>query len=157
MFGGSQGAQRLNAMVPQALSGSIPRAVLRVRHQAGARGLDAARAAYLALDVEAEVLPFIEDMAAAYSWADLALCRAGAMTIAELEAAGLGALLVPLAAATDDHQTAQRRSAAAGRRGPHDAGARSDAGVLCGCDRELTRDRARLLGMAHGARARRAT
>ena len=77
----------------------------QVRHQAGERGLEAARAAYHALEVEAEVLPFIEDMAAAYAWADLALCRAGAMTIAELQAAGLGALLVPLAAATDDHQT----------------------------------------------------
>ncbi len=84
VFGGSQGAQRLNAVVPQALSRLDPSRRPNVRHQAGERGLAAARAAYAALRVEAEVLPFIEDMAAAYAWADLALCRAGAMTIAEL-------------------------------------------------------------------------
>ena len=77
VFGGSQGAQRLNAVVPQALSRLDPARRPMVRHQSGALGLEAARAAYLALDVEAEVLPFIEDMAAAYAWADLALCRAG--------------------------------------------------------------------------------
>ena len=84
---------------------STPERRPQVRHQAGERGIEAARAAYLALEVEAEVLPFIEDMAAAYAWADLALCRAGAMTIAELQAAGLGATAGAAAAATDDHQT----------------------------------------------------
>jgi len=155
VFGGSQGAQRLNAVVPQALSRLDPARRPLVRHQAGERGLEAARAAYHALEVEAEVLPFIEDMAGAYAWADLALCRAGAMTVTELQAAGLGALLVPLPAATDDHQT---RNA--------DALVRVGAGLvlqerdltpetLGACIAELTAERARMLGMAQAARSSR--
>ena len=105
VFGGSQGAQRLNAVVPQALARVAPDQRPQVRHQTGERGLEAARAAYAEAQVEAEVLPFIDDMAAAYAWADLAVCRAGAMTVTELQAAGLGAIFVPLAVATDDHQT----------------------------------------------------
>src|ERR1700693_2092192 len=105
VFGGSQGARRLNAVVPQALARVAPEIRPQVRHQTGGRGLEAARAAYADARVEADVLPFIDDMAAAYAWADLAVCRAGAMTIAELQAAGLGAILVPLPVATDDHQT----------------------------------------------------
>jgi len=105
VFGGSQGAQRLNAVVPQALARLAPQHRPQVRHQTGERGLNEARAAYTREQVEAEVLPFIDDMAKAYAWADLAVCRAGAMTIAELQAAGLGAIFVPLAVATDDHQS----------------------------------------------------
>jgi UDP-N-acetylglucosamine--N-acetylmuramyl-(pentapeptide) pyrophosphoryl-undecaprenol N-acetylglucosamine transferase len=105
VFGGSQGAQRLNAVLPEALKRVAPDKRPWVRHQTGTRGLEAARAAYAEAQVEAEVLPFIDDMASAYAWADLAVCRAGAMTVAELQAAGLGAILVPLPIATDDHQT----------------------------------------------------
>jgi UDP-N-acetylglucosamine--N-acetylmuramyl-(pentapeptide) pyrophosphoryl-undecaprenol N-acetylglucosamine transferase len=105
VFGGSQGALRLNIVVPQALARVAPEIRPQVRHQTGERGLEAARAAYADARVEAEVLPFIDDMAEALSWADLAVCRAGAMTIAELQAAGLGAIFVPFAVATDDHQT----------------------------------------------------
>jgi UDP-N-acetylglucosamine--N-acetylmuramyl-(pentapeptide) pyrophosphoryl-undecaprenol N-acetylglucosamine transferase len=105
VFGGSQGAVRLNAMVPEALARVAPEIRPQVRHQTGERGLEAARAAYAEAQVEAEVMPFIEDMASAYAWADLAVCRAGAMTVAELQAAGLGAIFVPLPVATDDHQT----------------------------------------------------
>jgi UDP-N-acetylglucosamine--N-acetylmuramyl-(pentapeptide) pyrophosphoryl-undecaprenol N-acetylglucosamine transferase len=105
VFGGSQGAQRLNAVVPLALARVAPGERPRVRHQSGARGLEAARAAYAEARVDAEVLPFIDDMAGALSWADLAVCRAGAMTVAELQAAGLGAIFIPLPVATDDHQT----------------------------------------------------
>ncbi len=155
VFGGSQGAQRLNAMVPQALSRLDPARRPEVRHQAGERGLAAARAAYLELQVEAEVLPFIDDMAAAYAWADLALCRAGAMTIAELQAAGLGALLVPLPTATDDHQThnaeSMVRAGAARILAERDLTPESlGAGIA-----ELTADRARMLRMASAARASR--
>jgi len=105
VFGGSQGAQRLNAVLPQALARLSPEQRPQVRHQAGERGLQAARAAYAQAQVEAEVSAFIDDMAQAYAWADFAVCRAGAMTVAELQAAGLGAVFVPFALATDDHQT----------------------------------------------------
>ena len=105
VFGGSQGAQRLNTVLPQALARLAPAQRPQVRHQAGERGLEAARAAYREAQVEAEVSAFIDDMAQAYAWADFAVCRAGAMTVAELQAAGLGAVFVPFALATDDHQT----------------------------------------------------
>jgi UDP-N-acetylglucosamine--N-acetylmuramyl-(pentapeptide) pyrophosphoryl-undecaprenol N-acetylglucosamine transferase len=155
VFGGSQGAQRLNAVVPQALSRLEPSRRPQVRHQAGERGIESARAAYRELKVEAEVLPFIEDMAAAYAWADLALCRAGAMTIAELEAAGLGALLVPLPAATDDHQTKNAEAMVkigAARIVPERELTPDSlsAGIA-----ELTADRPRMLAMANAARAAR--
>jgi UDP-N-acetylglucosamine--N-acetylmuramyl-(pentapeptide) pyrophosphoryl-undecaprenol N-acetylglucosamine transferase len=155
VFGGSQGAQRLNAMVPEALARLDPARRPEVRHQAGERGLEAARAAYLGCRVEAEVSAFIDDMAAAYAWADLALCRAGAMTVAELQAAGLGALLVPFAAATDDHQTknaeAMVRVGAGKILAEHDLTPDSlSAGIA-----ELTASRPRLLEMASAARAAR--
>jgi UDP-N-acetylglucosamine--N-acetylmuramyl-(pentapeptide) pyrophosphoryl-undecaprenol N-acetylglucosamine transferase len=105
IVGGSQGAQRLNTVVPQALARVAAENRPQVRHQSGERGLTPTRAAYLEAQVEAEVLPFIDDMAKAYAWADLAVCRAGAMTVAELQAAGLGAIFVPLSIATDDHQS----------------------------------------------------
>jgi UDP-N-acetylglucosamine--N-acetylmuramyl-(pentapeptide) pyrophosphoryl-undecaprenol N-acetylglucosamine transferase len=155
VFGGSQGAQRLNAVVPQALARLDPARRPEVRHQAGERGVEAARAAYRALEVEAEVLPFIEDMAAAYAWADLALCRAGAMTIAELQAAGLGALLVPLPIATDDHQT--KNAEAMVRIGAGRVLQERDLtpDTLSAGIAELTADRTRTLKMAQAARAAR--
>ena len=109
ILGGSQGALALNETVPAALA-LLPDALVPiVRHQAGERTLDAARTAYQQHGVDAEVTPFIEDMAAAYAWADLVICRAGALTVAELSAAGLPAILVPFPAAVDDHQTANAR------------------------------------------------
>jgi UDP-N-acetylglucosamine--N-acetylmuramyl-(pentapeptide) pyrophosphoryl-undecaprenol N-acetylglucosamine transferase len=155
VFGGSQGAQRLNAMVPEALSRLDPARRPEVRHQAGERGLEAARAAYLRCRVEAEVSAFIDDMAAAYAWADLALCRAGAMTVAELQAAGLGALLVPFAAATDDHQT--KNAEAMVRIGAGRILAERDLTPDSLSERiaELTASRPRLLEMAGAARAAR--
>ena len=76
-----------------------------IRHQAGEATRPVAEAAYSAAGVTAEVLPFISDMAEAYGWADLVLARSGALTVAELAAAGVGAVLVPFPAAVDDHQT----------------------------------------------------
>ena len=155
VFGGSLGAQRLNAMVPKALSKLDPARRPEVRHQAGERGIDAARAAYLDARVEAEVTPFIDDMAAAYAWADVALCRAGAMTVAELQAAGLGALLIPLPIATDDHQT--RNAAAMVSIGAGRVLQERDmtAERLSACIAELTADRGRMLKMAEAARGAR--
>jgi UDP-N-acetylglucosamine--N-acetylmuramyl-(pentapeptide) pyrophosphoryl-undecaprenol N-acetylglucosamine transferase len=155
VFGGSQGAQRLNAVVPEAIARLDPARRPLVRHQTGERGCEAARAAYRERAVEAEVLPFIEDMAAAYAWADLALCRAGAMTITELEAAGLGAVLVPLAVATDDHQTKNAQALAALGAGRIVPERDLSAVTLSACLAELASDRAQLLRMAEAARAAR--
>jgi len=106
VLGGSQGALALNRAVPAALALLDEDVRPVVRHQCGERTLDIARAAYAEHDVDVELVPFIEDMAAAYAWADLVICRAGALTIAELCAVGAPALLVPYPAAVDDHQTA---------------------------------------------------
>jgi UDP-N-acetylglucosamine--N-acetylmuramyl-(pentapeptide) pyrophosphoryl-undecaprenol N-acetylglucosamine transferase len=152
VFGGSLGAQRLNALVPQALALIHPEARPQVRHQAGARGIDAALAAYREAQVEAEVTAFIDDMAGAYAWADLALCRAGAMTISELQAAGLGALLVPFPSATDDHQTKNANAMVSVGAGRVLQERDMTAQNLSACIRELTQDRARLLAMAQAAR-----
>ena len=106
MLGGSQGAYALNRLVPQALALMPARRRPEVRHQAGERTLDAAREAYRSAGVDAEIAPFIEDMAGAYAWADLVVCRAGALTVSEVAMAGLPAVFVPFPAAVDDHQTA---------------------------------------------------
>ena len=106
VLGGSQGALALNRTVPAALALLEPDLRPAVRHQCGERTIDIARQAYDEHDVKAELVPFIEDMAGAYAWADLVICRAGALTIAELCAVGVPALFVPYPAAVDDHQTA---------------------------------------------------
>jgi UDP-N-acetylglucosamine--N-acetylmuramyl-(pentapeptide) pyrophosphoryl-undecaprenol N-acetylglucosamine transferase len=105
VIGGSQGAVKLNSVVPQALAQVGRAAQLEVRHQSGERWLAQAEHCYREAGVSARVAPFIDDMAEAYAWADLVICRAGALTVAELAAAGVGALFVPFAAAVDDHQT----------------------------------------------------
>jgi UDP-N-acetylglucosamine--N-acetylmuramyl-(pentapeptide) pyrophosphoryl-undecaprenol N-acetylglucosamine transferase len=105
VVGGSQGATRLNAMVPYALARAAATQPFDVQHQAGERWIEAARRNYAEAGMSARLQPFIEDMAAAYGWADLVICRAGALTVSELAAAGVGAILVPFPAATDDHQT----------------------------------------------------
>jgi UDP-N-acetylglucosamine--N-acetylmuramyl-(pentapeptide) pyrophosphoryl-undecaprenol N-acetylglucosamine transferase len=106
VLGGSQGALALNRAVPAALE-RLPAAMRPVvRHQCGSATIERAREAYAAAGLDAELVPFIEDMASAYAWADLAVCRAGALTVAELCAVGLPAVFVPYPSAVDDHQTA---------------------------------------------------
>jgi UDP-N-acetylglucosamine--N-acetylmuramyl-(pentapeptide) pyrophosphoryl-undecaprenol N-acetylglucosamine transferase len=105
IFGGSQGAARLNAVVPAALALIDAAARPQVLHQAGERHLPQARELYAKHGVQADVRAFIDDMASAYAWADLVICRSGALTVSELAAAGLPAVFVPFAAAVDDHQT----------------------------------------------------
>ena len=105
VLGGSQGAQALNELVPRALAQLIP-VYLEVWHQCGAgKDLDTTRL-YREAQLDARVEPFIDDMAQAYRWADVAVCRAGALTLAELCCAGVPAILVPFPHAVDDHQFA---------------------------------------------------
>jgi UDP-N-acetylglucosamine--N-acetylmuramyl-(pentapeptide) pyrophosphoryl-undecaprenol N-acetylglucosamine transferase len=106
VLGGSQGALALNRAVPAAIACMPHDRRPLVWHQAGERTLDAAREAYHSAAVEVELVSFIDNMADAYAWADLVVCRAGALTVAELSAAGVGAIFVPFPAAVDDHQSA---------------------------------------------------
>jgi UDP-N-acetylglucosamine--N-acetylmuramyl-(pentapeptide) pyrophosphoryl-undecaprenol N-acetylglucosamine transferase len=112
VLGGSQGALALNRLVPEAVAQMPAGCMPQVRHQAGERTIAIARESYEHRGIDAEVLPFIDDMAAAYGWADLVVCRAGALTVAELSAAGVPAIFVPFPAAVDDHQTANAKSMA---------------------------------------------
>lgn len=111
VVGGSLGARRLNEAVPGALAQLARGDALQfsVRHQAGEKLIDGARKAYADAGVGGEVTPFIADMAEALGWADLVVCRAGALTVAELAAAGVGAIFVPYPHAVDDHQTHNAR------------------------------------------------
>ncbi len=109
VIGGSLGAQALNETVPRALALLPENERPAVVHQAGEKHLPALRATYAAEQVEAHTVAFIDDMASAYAWADLVICRAGALTIAELAAAGVASVLVPFPHAVDDHQTANAR------------------------------------------------
>jgi len=151
VVGGSLGAQALNEIVPQALAlipaGQRP----QVTHQSGARHLDQLRAHYAAAGVQAQTVAFIEDMAASYAAADLVVCRAGALTIAELAAAGVASVLVPFPHAVDDHQRHNARflaeAGAAVLVQQKDLNARALANLLTGFTRE------KLLDMAQRARA----
>jgi UDP-N-acetylglucosamine--N-acetylmuramyl-(pentapeptide) pyrophosphoryl-undecaprenol N-acetylglucosamine transferase len=128
-----------------------------VRHQCGERTIKIAEDAYAGSAVDVELLPFIEDMAEAYSWADMVVCRAGALTVAELCAAGLPAIFVPYPAAVDDHQTANARPMS-------DAGAAAivqetelTPGLLADLLRDWLSSRESLLRRAEKARALAAT
>ncbi|MGI9234456.1 MAG: undecaprenyldiphospho-muramoylpentapeptide beta-N-acetylglucosaminyltransferase [Woeseiaceae bacterium] len=109
VLGGSQGALALNKTVPAALA-LLPNELQPiVRHQCGERTIETARNSYSIAGIDVELTPYIDDMAAAYAWADLVVCRAGALTVAELCAVGLPALFIPYPSAVDDHQTANAR------------------------------------------------
>jgi len=105
VLGGSQGANSLNVELPRVLARLPAGERPAVRHQCGERHAERSREVYADAGVEASVEPFIADMAEAYAWADLVVCRAGALTLAELCAAGVGSILVPFPKAVDDHQT----------------------------------------------------
>jgi UDP-N-acetylglucosamine--N-acetylmuramyl-(pentapeptide) pyrophosphoryl-undecaprenol N-acetylglucosamine transferase len=104
VLGGSQGARALNRAVPAALAALPAHVRPEVRHQAG-RTLAEAEHAYREAGVSADCSAFIDDVAGAYAWADFVVARAGALTVSELAAAGVGAILVPFPHAIDDHQT----------------------------------------------------
>jgi len=148
VLGGSQGAKVLNAVVPQAMA-LLPAARRPdVIHQAGSLTYEVALDAYRTAGVGAKVERFIENMAEAYAWADLVICRAGALTVSELAAAGLGAVLVPYPAAVDDHQTGNANylvQAGAGVLIPQDAltpELLAEELDRCCSDRHLVTDRA---------------
>lgn len=106
VVGGSLGALALNEIVPEALK-LIPESHRpEVWHQTGDKHFDATKKNYERLAIDAKLQPFIDDMSSAYGWADLVLCRAGALTVAELCAVGVGAIFIPFPFAIDDHQTA---------------------------------------------------
>lgn len=152
VVGGSQGAKIFNETVPAALRAMSVESRPEVWHQTGERDVASVTETYRAFMPEARATAFIDDMAAAYAWADLVLCRAGAMTIAELAAVGLASILVPFPTAADDHQTANARYLES-----RDAAVllpQSGLSVtrLAALLHELQRDRPRLLHMAMQAR-----
>jgi UDP-N-acetylglucosamine--N-acetylmuramyl-(pentapeptide) pyrophosphoryl-undecaprenol N-acetylglucosamine transferase len=153
VLGGSLGAQALNEAVPAALAQLAPAERPEVWHQAGERTHALAAQAYARAGVDARLVPFIDDIAQAYAWADLVVCRAGAITIAELAAAGVGAILVPFPAAVDDHQS--HNAAWLVRQGAAEAIAQRDldAAALAARLRALLPRRDVLLAMAERARA----
>lgn len=105
VLGGSLGAKAINELVPQALAKVSAHERPVVRHQSGKNHVEATIANYMQQQVNAKVDAFVDDMAAAYAWADIVICRAGALTVSELAAAGVAAVLIPLPTAIDDHQT----------------------------------------------------
>jgi UDP-N-acetylglucosamine--N-acetylmuramyl-(pentapeptide) pyrophosphoryl-undecaprenol N-acetylglucosamine transferase len=152
VIGGSLGAARLNEIVPQALAEIASGARPQVWHQTGPAKLEEARRQYANHDVVARVEAFIDDMAAAYAWADVVICRAGAMTVFELAAAGIGSILVPYPHAVDDHQSANAgylvQAGAAIVRQQHELSSQWLAETL----HNLTQNRDSLLNMAQAAR-----
>ncbi len=151
VVGGSLGAAALNACVPAALALLPPDTRPQVTHQSGASHLDRLREHYAQMQVEGQLLAFIDDMASAYGQADLVICRAGATTIAELAVAGLPAILVPYPHAIDDHQTANARYLVQEGAAILMPQSEFDPGRLAACLSGLTRDE--LARMAVRARA----
>jgi UDP-N-acetylglucosamine--N-acetylmuramyl-(pentapeptide) pyrophosphoryl-undecaprenol N-acetylglucosamine transferase len=151
VLGGSQGAAILNEVVPQAVALAAPASRPHVVHQSGTAHIETVRANYERARVQADVIAFVDDMAARYAEADLLICRAGASTIAELAAAGVPAVLIPFPYAVDDHQTHNARFLS--ERGGAVLIPQSEltpkklAGLLAQLDRE------KLLAMARAARA----
>jgi UDP-N-acetylglucosamine--N-acetylmuramyl-(pentapeptide) pyrophosphoryl-undecaprenol N-acetylglucosamine transferase len=109
VVGGSQGAQILNETVPEAVALLIGGVDVHIKHQTGSAMLEQVSEHYQRLGIKAEASAFIGDMVAAYQWADLVICRAGAMTVSEVAALGIPAIFIPLPGAIDDHQTANAR------------------------------------------------
>jgi UDP-N-acetylglucosamine--N-acetylmuramyl-(pentapeptide) pyrophosphoryl-undecaprenol N-acetylglucosamine transferase len=153
VLGGSLGARRLNQLVPAAVSLFSRVAQVEIWHQTGAADLAITQSAYDEHGLSARVDSYIEDMTAAYAWADIVVCRAGAITVAELAVAGLPSILVPFPYAVDDHQAANaaylvERGAAVMIR-ESELSAEGLRKLLV----EITTDRAKLLQMACRARA----
>ncbi len=150
VVGGSLGAKALNEALPQALAMLGEQERPNVLHQTGNKNLDSVQQLYAQAGVSADIRPFLDDMAQQYAWADVVICRAGALTIAELAAAGVASVLIPFPFAVDDHQTYNARflseTGAAVLLPQTELDAEQLAQLLRGLDRE------RLLAMAQAAR-----
>ena len=153
VLGGSLGAHVLNTVVPEALALIDERERPVVRHQAGRAHHQSTIGVYRQCRVEAQVDRFIEGMGSAYAWADLVICRAGAMTIAELAVVGAPAILVPYPYAADDHQTANAMYLAARKGAVLMQQDELDARQLADRLRDFCRNRGKLLAMANIARS----
>ena len=153
VLGGSQGALALNLSVPAALALIDKDLRPVVRHQCGERTLQAAKDAYIENSVDVDLSAFIEDMAEVYAWADLVVCRAGALTIAELCAAGLPAVFIPYPAAVDDHQTANAGPMVAAGAATIIPEASLTPALLAGTLRDWMQSRTNLLLRAEKARS----
>ncbi len=153
VLGGSQGALALNETVPAALSLLADAARPEVRHQSGAHSFERTAETYKKHGIAVSLSPFIEDMAEAYSWADLVICRAGAMTVAEVAAAGLPAIFVPFPAAVDDHQTANAAAMQAAGAATIVQQSALTAEALATLLRSLLSDREELLARSRKARS----
>jgi UDP-N-acetylglucosamine--N-acetylmuramyl-(pentapeptide) pyrophosphoryl-undecaprenol N-acetylglucosamine transferase len=151
VVGGSLGSQVLNQTVPAALASIDATRRPRVVHQCGAAHVDATRAAYRAAGVDAEVIPFIDDIAARYAAADVVLCRAGAITVTELCVAGVAAILVPFVVRTTQHQRTNAEFLAQHGAAIHLPQSEMTPATLARRIGELTR--AELVAMAERARA----
>ena len=150
VLGGSQGALVLNKFVPQAIE-SLGKLKTTVRHQAGTKTVSVAKRAY-GHQSEICIIEFIDDIAEAYAWADIVICRAGAITIAELACAGVPAILVPYPYATDDHQTTNAQFLSAANAAFLIEESEVIAGGLGTLLKGLIYERRRLLSMATAAR-----
>ncbi len=152
VLGGSRGARYFNETVPPALAAFAAGTVPEVRHQCGENAVAETRAAYQRGGIAADVVPFIDDMAAAYGWADLVLARSGALTVSELAAAGVAAFLVPYPYAVDDHQWANGEILAAAGAARLERQDGLDAAHLAAGLEPLLNDRPLLATMAESAR-----
>jgi len=151
--GGSQGARALNLLVPEALSMLPSDITFEVRHQAGKGRAEETRQAYGDMRISLDVTEFIVDMAAAFEWADLVICRSGALTVSELAAAGVASVLVPFPYAVDDHQTRNAEYLVEAGAAVLMPESETDAQSLAAVLEELMNNRKRLLDMANKARS----
>ncbi len=156
VVGGSLGALALNEMIPQALGMISAEQRPEVHHQCGKGHVEVTATAYDKAEVEGDVMPFIDDMAAQYAWADLVICRAGALTVSELALAGVASILVPYPHAVDDHQSANGgylvECKAAQLVQQHELTPESLAEMLLEYSRDVAEGRKKLMAMAENAR-----
>ncbi len=153
ILGGSQGSLRLNQLVPETIAKLNAKQQIEITHQTGEKHFVSTQKRYDFFGVTAKLMPFFEDMAEVYKWADIIICRAGAMTIAELSAVGVGSILIPFPYAIDDHQTANARYLSNNLAAILIPEKELTVNRLCEVIDGLSEARARIIEMARNARA----